>query len=96
MDVLPHLLYPDVRVHRPNIRIRLYHDDALAAVYGADFLTKEEIETGVLHRACLHATVSMVDGETLRRYRAAVEGNGVELDVHYDPAELEFFIKKPE
>lgn len=91
MTTVPHLLYRDLALHRPNILVRLHRDGQLVGAFGADFLTQAELEVGVLNRACSHARVSMCDGDKLARYSAEVEGNGVRLQVRYDSENLEFY-----
>lgn len=92
--VVPHLLYPDVQLHNPRLRIHLYLGDAHAGSFGASSVSPSDIEIGVLNRACVHAGVSSVEKDVLNNYRACVEGPGFLFRVAYDPEQLEFKLQK--
>ncbi len=88
--VLPHLLYPDVPLFNPRIKIHLFRGDEYAGTFGAASLTREKAEIGVLHQACEHAGVSSVEKDVLKHYRARVEGPGFMFTLTYDADDLEF------
>lgn len=90
MSAHPHLLYPDLFLYEAHIQIRLYRWGELVAVYAADALTQEQLETGVLCRACDHAPCSMVNADTLRQYRAIAETARGLVFVRYHKSELQF------
>ncbi len=90
----PHLLYPDVSLYRARIQIRLYRYNELVAVFAADSLTQEQLETGVLCRACDHACCSMVTHTVLRHYHAIAEVEDVQIRVGYSSAQLEFYVNE--
>jgi len=86
----PHLLYPDVFLFQGHIQIRLYRRDELVAVFAADALTQEQLETGVLNRACDHAGCSMVNVNTLRQYHAVAETARGRITVRYNKTDMQF------
>ena len=90
MSAKPHLLYPDVFLYSAHIQIRLYRWDELVAVYAADALTQEQLETGVLNRACDYSGCSMVNSQTLRHYHAIAETARGRVQVKYNNAERQF------
>jgi hypothetical protein len=85
-----HLLYPDVPLYRPRLRIYLYRDDLPVGSYGADSITPAQLEVGVLNRACQHAGVSAVEHRVLRRYRAILETGTTTIHIRYNAADMEF------
>jgi hypothetical protein len=91
MAAIPHLLYQEVPLYRPRLRIILYRHDIPVEVFGADSLSPTEIEIGVLNRACEHAGVSAVETAVLQRYHARAEDRtGDHVMLHYDCELLEF------
>lgn len=92
MLVRPHLLYPEVPVANPRLRIYLYCRGEAVQTYGAHSLTPEQVEVGVLNRACDHLGVSAVEHRALRSCQARVEGPDFTFDVRYDVPLLEFKI----
>jgi hypothetical protein len=95
MLVRPHLLYPDVQVTNPRLRIYLYHREEPVQTFGAHSLSPEEVEIGVLNRACDFLGISAIEHRALRFFRAAVEGPGFYLPIRYDVPSLEFTFTPP-
>jgi hypothetical protein len=90
MSAKPHLLYPDVFIYMAHIQIRLYRWGELVEVFAADALTQEQLEIGVLNRACDNAGCSMVNAQTLRQYHAIAETARGRVHVKYNNAERQF------
>ncbi len=90
MLVRPHLLYPEVQVTNPRLRIYLYYQNEHVGTFGAHSLSPAEVEIGVLNRACDHFGTSAIEHRLLCQFKARVEGPGFQFPLRYDVELLEF------
>lgn len=89
---VPHLLYADVPVFNPRVKISLFRKNEHAGTFGAASLTPDKLAIGVLHRVCEHAGVSSVQQDVLGEYHAIVEAENLFLRMTYSPEDLEYII----